>query len=138
MSPILFHRALIVIAICLLVPVALVIAQGAFAQTAGNAVAGKALYESKCGGCHSVDANRIGPLHRGVVGRKVAGVAGYAYSPAIKKVTGVWTPARLDQWLQNPQKFAPGSKMFSSVPDAGQRGNIIAYLKSVSAPAAKR
>lgn len=138
MSSILFHRGLLLITACMLVPVALVIAQSAFAQPAGNAVAGKALYESKCGSCHSVDANRLGPLHRGIVGRKVASAPGYAYSPAIKKLTGVWTPARLDQWLQNPQKVAPGSKMFSSVPDAGQRGNIIAYLKSVSAPAAKR
>lgn len=46
---------------------------------------GKEAYQSTCGGCHSVDANRIGPLHRGVVGRKPGGVPGYAYSPALKK-----------------------------------------------------
>ncbi|MFM9852224.1 MAG: c-type cytochrome [Sphingomonadaceae bacterium] len=102
------------------------------AQTPAAAVAGKAGYESKCGGCHSVDANRIGPLHRGVVGRKIASVAGYAYSPAIKKLSGAWTPARLNQWLQNPQAMAPGTRMYLSIPDATQRSAIISYLTSVS------
>jgi cytochrome c len=99
--------------------------------------AGKAAYQSTCGGCHSVDANRVGPLHRGVVGRAPGSVPGYAYSTALKRVGGVWTPIRLNLWLQNPQKFAPGSKMYLSVPDAGLRANIIAYLQSVSPKAHK-
>lgn len=112
-----------------LLPGALLIAaEPAFAQ----ALPGLALYQAKCGGCHSVDANRIGPLHRGVVGRRVASIAGYPYSVAIKRLGGVWTPARLDQWLQGPQRVAPGSNMYLSVPDAMQRKAIIAYLQSVS------
>jgi len=107
----------------------------AHAQEAADVAAGKALYEAKCGGCHSVDANRIGPKHRGVVGRKVASVPDYDYSPAIKKLGGVWTPARIDKWLQGPQAMAPGAKMFLSVPDPQQRHDIIAYLASVSKPA---
>lgn len=98
----------------------------------------KAAYQATCGGCHSVDTNRVGPLHQGVVGRKPGSVPGYAYSSALKKLTGVWTPGRLDRWLQNPTKFAPGTKMYLSVPDAGQRAKIIAYLQSVSPPASKR
>ncbi|MGJ3648636.1 c-type cytochrome [Sphingomonas sp. GlSt437] len=108
----------------------------AAAEAAGGAAADKALYEGKCGGCHSVEANRIGPLHRGVVGRRVASAPGYAYSAALRKVTGVWTPARLDKWLQNPQAFAPGTKMYLSVSDRAERAQIIAYLQSVSPPAA--
>ena len=98
------------------------------AQAGGDPAAGQALYQAKCGGCHSLDANRIGPAHRGMVGRKIASAPGFAYSPAIRKLTGVWTPARLDQWLQNPQKLAPGSKMYLNVTDAAQRASIIAYL----------
>lgn len=112
-----------------------VVATSASAQSAGNAAAGKALYEAKCGGCHSVEANRIGPRHRDVVGRKVASVPGFDYSDALKKLGGVWTPARLDTWLQNPQAMAPGAKMFLTVPDPQQRRDIIAYLASVSKPA---
>lgn len=108
----------------------------AVAQATASAAAGKVLYEGKCGGCHSVEANRIGPLHRAVVGRRVASVPGFAYSAALRKVTGVWTPARLDKWLQNPQALAPGSKMYLSISDPAQRAQIIAYLQSVSPPLA--
>jgi cytochrome c len=113
--------------------VILLVAARAVAQPA-QVAAGQALYEAKCGGCHSVDENRIGPRHRGVVGRKVASLPDYDYSPAIRRLGGVWTPARLDVWLQGPQKVAPGAKMFLSVPDAAQRAAIIAYLGSVSPP----
>jgi cytochrome c len=113
---------------------ALALASTARAQPAGDVAAGQALYEAKCGGCHSVDENRIGPRHRDVVGRPVASLADYDYSAAIKKLGGVWAPARLDQWLQGPQMMAPGAKMFLAVSDPEQRKSIITYLSSVSVP----
>lgn len=94
--------------------------------------AGQALYLSKCGGCHSVDTDRIGPRHRNVVGRAVASVQGYDYSSALKKLGGTWTPARLDQWLSGTQKMAPGSKMYLELDDPTERRAIITYLRSVS------
>lgn len=114
-------------------------AHPASARAAADAANGQALYQAKCGGCHSLDANRIGPAHRGIVGRRIATAPGYPYSPAIKKLPGVWTAALLDKWLQGPQKVAPGSKMFLTVPDAGQRADIIAYLvaNASSAPVKK-
>ena len=107
-------------------------AQSLLAQAVGDPVNGQKLYEGKCGACHSVEANRVGPLHRGVVGRPPGTAPGYDYSPAVKKLRGVWTPARIDLWLQDPQKVAPGTKMYFQVTDAGQRRDIIAYLVSVS------
>lgn len=100
---------------------------------ADDAATGRALYQAKCGSCHTVDANRLGPLHRNIVGRKVASAAGYNYSPALKKLGGQWTPKRLDQWLQAPQKMAPGNKMYLAVDDPAQRRAIIAYLQTISA-----
>ena len=99
---------------------------------ADDAAAGEMLYDAKCGGCHSVERNRIGPLHRGVVGRPVASVPGYSYSPALKRLGGSWTPARLDRWLSGTQKMAPGSKMYLEIDDPAQRRAIISYLGSVS------
>jgi cytochrome c len=93
---------------------------------------GRSLYENKCGGCHSVDVDRVGPRHQDVVGRRVASVAGYDYSPALKQLGGVWTPARLDLWLSDTQKMAPRSKMYLTLDDPHQRRLIIAYLQSVS------
>ncbi|HEY9234035.1 MULTISPECIES: c-type cytochrome [Phenylobacterium] len=107
----------------------------ATSASAESPAVGEALYEAKCGGCHSVDANRIGPRHRDVVGRKVAGLPDFQYSDSLKKLGGVWTRARLDTWLQSPQAMAPGSKMFLAVPDAQQRHDIVVYLASVSRPA---
>ena len=107
---------------------------GAMSQLNPDIEQGQTLYESKCGGCHSLDQNRIGPKHRGVVGRKVASVPDYDYSPAIRKLDGVWTRKRIDQWLQGPQALAPGTKMFFQVTDSGQRKAIIAYLAANSPP----
>lgn len=99
---------------------------------ADGTAAGRTLYQSRCAGCHSVDADRIGPRHRDVVGRAVASVPGYAYSPALKKLGGAWTPARLDQWLAGTQKMAPGSRMYLKMDDPAERKLIVAYLRSVS------
>ena len=102
------------------------------AQAAGDPVTGKAQYEGTCGGCHSLDANMVGPMHRGVVGRRPGTAPGYDYSAAVRRLGGVWTTERLDKWLQGPQVLAPGAKMFLTVTDPGKRSNIIAYLASVS------
>jgi len=98
---------------------------------------GEALYQAKCGGCHALDQNRIGPRHRGVVGRRIASLTDFDYSPAIKKLGGEWTPARLDKWLQGPQNMAPGTKMYFSVPDPNERSAIIAYLATQTLPTGK-
>jgi cytochrome c len=108
---------------------------GLFARPVGaidEVAGGQALYQSKCAGCHSVDADRIGPRHRNVIGRAVAGVAGYSYSLALKKLGGAWTPARLDRWLSNTQAMAPGSTMYLEMDDPAQRRSIVAFLQSVS------
>lgn len=102
------------------------------ANVVADASEGATLYRAKCGGCHAVDANRVGPAHRNVVGSRIASAPGYSYSPALTHVRGIWTRAQLDRWLQNPQKFAPGSRMFLVVDDVHQRHAIIAYLASVS------
>ncbi|QRP65017.1 c-type cytochrome [Rhodanobacter sp. FDAARGOS 1247] len=102
-----------------------------------DVAAGQTLYLNTCGGCHSVDTDRIGPRHRNVVGRAVASVQGYDYSPALKKLGGIWTPARLDQWLSGTQNMAPGSKMYIELDDPDVRRSIITYLQSVSLRAPK-
>lgn len=102
------------------------------AAAAGDPVRGQTLYEAKCGGCHSVDRNRIGPKHRGVVGRKAGAVPDYPYSAALKNSGLVWTPKTLDVWLKGPPKLVPGTRMGFSLADDGERADIIAYLASVS------
>jgi cytochrome c len=128
LAPLAAITALAVVGLLTLLPAA------AFAQPSPEVADGQMLYESKCGGCHSLDKNRVGPKHGGVVGRRVASVPDYDYSPAVKKLGGVWTPERIDRWLQGPQAMAPGAKMFFQVSDPAQRKAIIAYLSANSPP----
>jgi cytochrome c len=98
----------------------------------GDAARGEAVYESACTPCHSIDQDRIGPRHRNVVGRRIASVAGFDYSPALQRVKGVWNRALLDKWLVDPQAVAPGTAMGFRVEDARDRADVIAYLLKVS------
>lgn len=99
----------------------------------GSPSRGAEIYEAKCGACHSLDANRIGPKHRGVYGRKAGSVADFNYTPALKKSGIVWNDQTLDRWLQGPTKMVPGTAMSLSLSDAQDRADVIAYLKQQSA-----
>lgn len=100
---------------------------------AGDAEAGRALYQARCMACHSLDYNGVGPAHRGVYGRAAAQAKGFAYSDALKASHLVWTEQSLDGWLADPEKTAPGQRMGVNVPDAKQRADLIAYLKKEAA-----
>ncbi|MES2073834.1 MAG: c-type cytochrome [Pseudomonadota bacterium] len=102
------------------------------AHAGGDASNGKLLYASRCIACHSIEVSLAGPAHRGVYGRKAGSVADFEYSPALKKSKLVWTEANLDKWLTNPEKLIPGQKMGYAVPDAKDRADLIAYLKTQS------
>jgi cytochrome c len=91
------------------------------------------LYESRCTACHSLDHSRIGPAHRGVFGRHAAQVAGFDYSPALRRTKVIWTARSLDRWLTNPEAFIPGQKMGYSISDPRDRADIIAFLASPEA-----
>ncbi|MBM3599182.1 MAG: c-type cytochrome [Alphaproteobacteria bacterium] len=98
-----------------------------------DAARGRDLYESRCIACHSIEANRVGPMHRGVVGRKAGSVAGFAYSQAVHNSNVVWTRENLDRWLTNPQAVIAGQRMNFRVANAQDRWDIIDFLSEQSA-----
>lgn len=100
-------------------------------HAAPDAAQGQVLYQAKCSACHSVAYNGVGPAHQGVFGRQAGKAPGYAYSPALKAATLHWDAASLDRWLANPEAVLPGQKMGYSVPDAGERAALIAYLRTL-------
>ena len=102
------------------------------ALAAGDAARGQLVYERLCSGCHALDANRYGPAHRGVFGRKAGAAPDYVYSAALASSSIVWSADTLDKWLQNPEKLIPGQKMSFSVANAVERDDVIAYLQSQS------
>jgi cytochrome c len=86
----------------------------------------------RCASCHDVvdtTSQKIGPNLYGVVGRKVASLPGYRYSPALAAQVFVWDRAQLDRWLTNPAALVPGTMMaFAGFDSAQDRDAIIAYL----------
>jgi cytochrome c len=97
-----------------------------------SASRGAEIYEAKCGACHSLDQNRIGPKHRGVFGRKAGAVPDFHYTDALKKSGIVWNAKTLDTWLQSPVKMVPGTAMGFQLRNAQERADVIAYLKQQS------
>jgi cytochrome c len=90
----------------------------------------------KCEQCHNLNkgaAIKIGPPLYNVVGRARATYPGFDYSAAIKAMGGNWTFDELFKFLKSPQAYIEGTKMgFSGLPDAQDRINIIAYLRTNS------
>jgi cytochrome c len=99
---------------------------------AADAARGGELYETRCFGCHSLDANRIGPMHRGVFGRKAGAIADFSYSSAVKNSAVVWDETTLERWLTNPSAVIPGTRMTFRVATPEDRADIVAFLKKES------
>jgi len=118
-----------------LIVLAALAASASTALAAGDAEAGRALYQARCTACHSLDYNGVGPAHRGVFGRAAAQAPGFTYSEALKSAHIVWNDETLDRWLADPEKFVPGQRMGINVPEAKDRADVIAYLKQASAAA---
>jgi cytochrome c len=100
------------------------------APPAGDAARGEKLYGGRCGLCHALDANRFGPRHRGVYGRRVASVPGFRYSKALAARDFTWSAETLDAWLADPKRFAPGTSMGARTASAQDRADLIAYLRA--------
>ena len=101
------------------------------AWAAGDAQRGPQAYEARCGGCHSVDTDRVGPRHAGVLGRRAGSVRGFTYSDALRKSGLTWDAALLERWLANPEALVPGQRMGYQLADAQARADIVAYLTTL-------
>ena len=88
----------------------------------------------KCAACHNADqggANALGPNLWGVVGKPHGAHPGFAFTDALKGVSGNWDFKALDAWLANPKKYAPGTKMtFAGLGNPQDRADVIAFLNS--------
>ncbi len=88
----------------------------------------------KCVSCHAFEkggANKIGPALWGIVNRDVASVDGFTYSGALNEMAGDWDYDALNGFLENPKKYAAGTKMaFAGLRKPQDRAAIIAYLNA--------
>lgn len=113
------------------------LATSALAES-GDVEAGKRVF-AKCQGCHQVGEeakHRIGPHLNGLFGRRAASHDDFRYSKSFRRAgTGglEWHAETLDTFLENPRSIASGTRMsFRGLKDAGDRANLIAYLRTFS------
>ena len=88
-----------------------------------------------CVACHSFEKG--GPAKQGpnlwdIVGRKMGGIPGFAYSAGLKGGNKAWTYEDLFKYLANPSAMFADSKMAFRLPRAEHRAAVLAYLRTLS------
>ncbi|OBZ66169.1 Cytochrome c [Grifola frondosa] len=102
-----------------------------FAQ--GDVGKGAGLFKTRCAQCHTVGAgepNKVGPNLHGVFGRKSGQAEGFSYTAANVNKGIVWDEHTLFEYLENPKKYIPGTKMaFAGLKKEKDRNDLITYMK---------
>lgn len=119
----------------LLASVAAGAAVAAAAAPDGAASRGQQVY-ARCAACHAIEANRTGPQHCGLFGRRAGTAPGFSgYSQAMRASGLVWNERTLDRFLQNPMQAVPGTAMgYAGVKDAAERADLLAWLRQATQP----
>ncbi|MGO4704812.1 cytochrome c family protein [Microvirga sp. 2MCAF38] len=96
---------------------------------------------TQCKACHQIGEgakNAVGPVLNGVIGRPAGTYEGYTYSPANKESHLTWDEATFREYIQDPRKKIPGTKMiYAGVKDQKKVDDLLAYLKQFDATGKK-
>lgn len=89
-----------------------------------------------CAACHTSEKggpNKVGPNLFRIVGAPHAHIDGFAYSDAMKAKSGeAWTREALNEFLWNPRKALPGTKMvYVGMRRPEQRAAMIKWLETL-------
>jgi len=99
----------------------------------GDAKKGANLFKTRCAQCHTVvesEGNKIGPNLHGLFGRKTGSVEGFSYTDANKAKGITWKEDTLFEYLENPKKYIPGTKMaFGGLKKGKDRNDLITWLR---------
>ncbi|KFY17350.1 hypothetical protein V491_05025 [Pseudogymnoascus sp. VKM F-3775] len=99
----------------------------------GDSKKGANLFKTRCAQCHTLgdgEANKIGPNLFGLFGRQTGSVEGYSYTDANKQKAITWNTDTLFEYLENPKKYIPGTKMaFGGLKKEKDRNDLITFLQ---------
>ena len=96
---------------------------------------GAKIFKTKCSQCHTIDEggnNKQGPNLHGIYNKLCASNNSYSYSSAMKNKEIVWEESTLMEYLKNPKKYVPGTKMaFAGLKKEKERKDLVQYLKTI-------
>ncbi|KAJ1032936.1 hypothetical protein NDA16_000215 [Ustilago loliicola] len=99
----------------------------------GDSNKGASLFKTRCAQCHTLGAgepNKVGPNLHGLFGRKTGSVEGFSYTQANINKGVTWDEETLFEYLENPKKYIPGTKMaFAGLKKEKDRNDLITYLR---------
>ena len=92
-----------------------------------------------CVACHTLtpdEGNRAGPTLSGIFGRRIATLANYRFSEALKRLDIVWTPETVAKLFEvGPAAYTPGTKMPEQrIGSPEDREALVRFLEKATAP----